>query len=145
MEPEQHQNVLYIERERCGCGGRTTTTERLLWSQQLLLLTSPPAHSPTRTSHNKLLQDCKSEKRQKSGRRAIIVKIKTNDDAGEFLPSLERPPRHVLLICRETLSQVHTSSYNFFRCINGHFFKYINGLNKTCQKKELSRLLRFLV
>ena len=126
MEPEQHQNVLYIERERCGCGGRTTTTERLLWSQQLLLLTSPPpAQSPTRTIHNKLLQNCKSEKRQKSGRRAIIVKIETNDDAGEFLPSLERPPRHVLLICRETLSQVHTSSHYFLRY----------GLNKTCQNK----------
>ena len=80
MEPEQHQNVLYIERERCGCGGRTTTTERLLWSQQLLLLTSPPAQSPTRTSHNKLLQDCKSEIRQKSGRRELSNNSEDRDE-----------------------------------------------------------------
>ena len=94
---------------------------------------SSPHHQHSRPLAQVTTSCCKTAKAKRGGNQeeeiwAIIVKNKTNDDAGEFLPSLERPPRHVLLICRETLSQVHTSSH--------YFLRYINGLNKTSQNKE---------
>ena len=94
---------------------------------------SSPHHQHSRPVAQVTTSCCKTAKAKRGGNQEreswaiIIVKNETNDDAGEFLPSLERPPRHVLLICRETLSQVRASYH--------YFLRYINGLNKTWQNK----------
>ena len=94
---------------------------------------SSPHHQHSRPLAQVTTSCCKTAKAKRGGNQeeeswAKRVKNETNDDAGEFLPSLERPPRHVLLICRETLSQVRASYH--------YFLRYINGLNKTCQNKK---------